>query len=78
MALDKMDPSACRSTGLTLTETVAIHIPREVWEIWEPCGDDRRCPTAKWLADATHAVLGRRKGPLSVSQLRRLTKKLGR
>jgi hypothetical protein len=74
----KTNSSVGKATGLTLVEARALGIPRAVWETWPLCGDGRRCPSARWLADATHAVLNRRKGSLSISQLRRLTKKLGR
>jgi hypothetical protein len=63
-------------TGLTLTEAENIGIPCRVWELWEPCDEDRRCPSAEWLATAMKAVLNRHKGPLNVSQLRRLANRL--
>lgn len=75
---DKTDPSPSSSSGLTIAEAAALDIAHDIWETWDLCGDGKRRPTAEWLAKATSAVLDRRKGPLGVSQLRRLTRKLGR
>ena len=63
---------------MTLTEAEAIGISCRVWEVWEPRDDDRRCPSAEWLATAMKAVLNRYKGPLTVSQLRKLANRLSK